>query len=358
MAKQTMHIYAPLANRLGIGQFKWQLEDLSFRYLNSDDYQQISKSLNMRRQDRDVFINKIIKQLTGLFKEASFADVNISGRAKHIFSIYRKLKRKGGDYSELYDTSAFRVLLPTIEDCYTALGIVHSTWPHVAKEFDDYIAKPKPNGYRSIHTAVVTPGEQSIEIQFRTFQMHEEAELGVAAHWKYKENTQKQSAYEEKINLLREVMDWQKEVSTDDSDSENLYKKIFADRIYVFTPTGDIYDMQANATPLDFAYHIHSEVGNRCRGAKVNGALVPLTHKLTTGDQVEILTTKQGEPSRDWLNLTLGYLNTKHARDKVRHFFRKQNYQENLTTGQTLWDKTYRHQKIPKAKITNLLQLI
>lgn len=355
IARQTIHIYAPLANRLGIGQIKWQMEDLSFRYLNPDEYQKISKALNMRRADRDSFINEMTNKLKTLFQDAHIHEMDISGRAKHIYSIYRKMQKKRVDFSEIYDTIAFRIIVPSIKDCYTALGIVHSTWAHISREFDDYIAKPKPNGYQSIHTVVVGPEKISVEIQIRTQKMHEEAELGVAAHWKYKEGaTEEGSNYENKITWLREIMDWQKELTTEKPGGENLYSKIFNDRIYVFTPNSEIYDLPAGATPLDFAYYLHSELGHRCRGAKVNEALVPLTYSLKTGDRVQILTTKKDEPSRDWLNPHLGYLNTALARNKVRHWFRKQNYQQHLTAGEEIWDKVARREKISKAKLNKI----
>lgn len=354
MATQAMSLYAPLANRLGIGQVKWQMEDLAFRYINPEEYAKISKALNMRRKDREEFIQDMLQRLNELFKDSGLIDINITGRAKHIYSIHRKLTRKRVGIEEIYDTSALRILVPSIKDCYTALSIVHATWPHIAKEFDDYIAKPKPNGYRSIHTAVMSPNEINVEIQIRTHKMHEEAELGVAAHWKYKEGSgQTASTYEEKIDLLREVMDWQKEVSTE-GPSENLYASIFDDRIYVFTPNGDVFDLIAGATPLDFAYHVHSEVGNRCKGAKVNDTLVPLTHQLKTGDRVSILTSKSGHPSRDWLNPSLGYLKTNAARAKVRHWFRKENFECNLLDGQAIWEKAARRANLTKSAIAQV----
>ncbi len=351
IAEQTMSIYAPLANRLGIGQLKWQLEDLAFRYINPEKYAENSKALNMRRKDREVFIQNMVEQLSKLLKNANIKKPEITGRAKHIYSIYRKMHRKGVDISEIYDTSAFRILVPTVQDCYTALSIVHAEWEPIEKEFDDYIAKPKPNGYQSIHTAVIGVNNVNVEIQIRTYEMHEAAELGVAAHWKYKEGTTTQSSYEEKIKWLREVMDWQQEVSTEETGADKLYSKIFEDRIYVFTPNGDVFDLTAGATPLDFAYHIHTDVGNRCKGAKVNDAIVPLTHALKTGDQIKILTAKQGNPSRDWMNPTSGYLKTAHARAKVRNWFKKQNYQSNLVSGHDLWDKASRRAGLAKNGI-------
>lgn len=347
VATQIMDIYAPLANRLGIGQFKWQMEDWAFRYLDPENYSAISKSLNMRRVDREKYIHQIIEQIKNLFADAHIQNLTIAGRPKHIYSIYRKIQRKHIDINQVYDTSAVRILVPTIEDCYTALSIIHSTWHHIPAEFDDYIARPKPNGYRSIHTAVIGPDNHPVEIQIRTNDMHNESELGIAAHWKYKEGKKAASSYEEKIVWLRNVMGWQKELSQETS-RDSLYQKIFEDRVYVFTPKGDVIDLRAGATPLDMAYHIHTDVGHRCRGAKVNNVMVPLTHRLKTGDHVDILTIKSGHPSRDWINPTLGYLKTDHAKAKVRHWFHQQGYQKNIVAGTTLWEKTYHKAGLPK----------
>lgn len=354
IAKQVMKLYAPLANRLGIGQFKWQMEDLAFRYLKPKNYTDISKALKMRRKDREDYIHKVINILNDLLKENHLKNVKIFGRPKHIYSIYRKIKRKRVNFNEIYDTSAVRILVPDIQNCYFVLGLVHTFWPHIPQEFDDYIAKPKPNGYRSIHTAVIGPEGKNVEIQIRTFEMDDEAELGVAAHWKYKEGTKKRSNYEKKINWLREVMNWQKEASEKGSAQRDIYENTFKDHVYVFTPNGDVLDMETGATPLDFAYHIHTEVGHRCRGAKVNGAMVPLTQSLKTGDRVEVLTTKEGHPSRDWLNANLGYLKTRVARAKIRHWFRKQDHDENLNTGQNIWEKNYRRSGVPKNALKDV----
>ncbi len=355
IAQQVMNIYAPLANRLGVGQMKWQMEDLAFRYLNTEQYKKISQALKMRRQDREIFINQIIRNLYHLLAEVHVSQVEISGRAKHIYSIYRKIQSKHLDFNQIYDTSAVRILVKELEDCYTVLSIVHTKWPHIKTEFDDYIAKPKPNGYRSIHTVIVSPENINIEIQIRTYQMHKEAELGVAAHWQYKEGKEGLSSYGEKINWLRHVMDWQKEVSS--PQGEDLYRKIFADRVYVFTPNGDIFDLEAGATPLDFAYHIHSAIGHRCRGAKVNDMIVPLTHVLKTGDQVTIITGKESQPSRDWLNPTANYLKTNNAKHKVRSWFKKLEQQAHLTAGSSAWEKICRREGIAKSEIEKAASL-
>lgn len=348
VAQQISHIYAPLANRLGLGQMKWQMEDLAFRYLNSAEYKNISKALNMRRQDREIYIRDFIHKLQKMLEQSGVYNAEISGRPKHIYSIYRKIQRKRVDFSQIYDASAVRVLVKTIEDCYKTLSIAHELWQPIAAEFDDYIAKPKPNGYRSIHTVVIGPENINVEIQIRTFQMHEESELGVAAHWQYKEGGAKASGYAEKINWLRHIMDWQKEVST---PQDNLYHKIFEDRVYVFTPGGDVLDLEAGATPLDFAYHLHSELGHRCRGAKVNDMMVPLTYPLRTGDQVSIITGKESNPSRDWLNPAAHYLKTSVALQKVRSWFKRQEQQNYLASGQAQWEKLARREGVARNEI-------
>lgn len=352
VAEQVMHIYAPLANRLGVGHFKWQMEDLAFRFLNPQEYKKISQALNMRRQDREIFIKNFIVELRRRLEDAGVHNAEISGRAKHIYSIYRKIERKRVDFTQIYDTSAVRVLVKTIEDCYKTLSVAHTQWQPIYPEFDDYIAKPKPNGYRSIHTVVISPENINVEIQIRTYQMHEESELGVAAHWQYKEGGAKASSYMEKINWLRHIMDWQKEVST---PQDNLYHKIFEDRVYVFTPNGDVFDLPAGATPLDFAYHVHSELGHRCRGAKVNDMMVPLTYPLRTGDQVSVITGKESSPSRDWLNPASHYLKTATALQKVRSWFKRQEQQRFLEAGQALWEKTAKREGISKHDIEKAL---
>lgn len=354
-AKEVMDVYAPLANRLGIGNLKWQLEDLSFRYLEPEIYKKISASLNEKREEREHYVQTVIKILEDALHQLGIQQLEVTGRAKHIYSIYRKMLRKKVDINEIYDVTAFRILVQTIEDCYTVLGYVHSMWKHIPKEFDDYIAQPKANGYRSIHTAVIGPNGKHIEIQTRTFAMHQESELGVAAHWVYKEGAKTGKAgYEAKIAWLRQVMDWQKEVSEHESQKEELIAQAFNDRVYVFTPNGDIIDLPKGATPLDFAYHIHSEIGNRCRGAKINGQIVNLTYALNTGEYVEILTTKQGQPSRDWLNPHIGYLKTARAKAKVHNWFRKQDYDQNLAEGRDLFEKELKRLGLKNIDQTDL----
>lgn len=353
-AQITMDIYAPLANRLGIGHIKWELEDLSFRYLEPETYSTISKALRTTRYERELYVKNLIQLLEKTVKELGIDKVEVSGRAKHIYSIYRKMTRKKVNLDEIFDAIAFRILLPTVQDCYGVLGHMHSLWKPIAKEFDDYVTQPKPNGYRSIHTAVFGPDNHPIEIQIRTFDMHHEAELGVAAHWAYKEGKTKLTGYEAKIAWLRQVMEWQKEVS--DEPTEKMLSQAFEDRIYVFTPQGDVLDLVHGATPLDFAYQIHSALGHRCRGAKVNGQIIPLTYSLKTGECVELLTTKEGHPSRDWLNPHLGYLKTARAKAKVLQWFRQQDAEQNQIEGQALWDKEVRRLGLKNIDLTQLAQ--
>ncbi len=322
IAQETMDIYAPLANRLGIGQIKWELEDIAFHYTDTENYKAIAQFLAERRLDREQRIQDTIQLLQEQLTEAGI-HASIAGRAKHIYSIYRKMMRKHTDLKNIYDYSAVRILVDKLQDCYTALSIVHSLFEHIPAEFDDYISKPKPNGYRSIHTAVIDTHGKNLEIQIRTEDMHTAAEHGVAAHWIYKESKTTQSGYEDKITFLRQLLAWHKDVAKHDTTPEKNIEQILEDRVYVFTPNGEIMDLPIGATPLDFAYHIHSELGHRCRGAKIKGHIVPLTYSLRTGDQVEVITIKQGAPSRDWLNKEFGYLFTSRARAKVAHWFKQ-----------------------------------
>jgi GTP pyrophosphokinase len=356
IANEIIAIYAPLANRLGMVHMKWELEDLSFRYLEPEKYNAISAALKQTKLERDQSIQNTIKALKEVLEEFGVTDFQISGRAKHIYSIYRKMSRKKVDITNIYDASAFRILVPTIEDCYKALSAVHSTWQQITKEFDDYIANPKPNGYRSIHTAVIGPQGKNVEIQIRTQAMHEQAELGMAAHWIYKEGggTVKPS-YEAKIAWLRQIMDWQNEISANENTLKEI-KHIFSDRVYVFTPQGDVLDLPNEATPLDFAYHIHSEIGNRCVGAKVNGNIVPLTYKLKTGEYIEILTAKNGTPSRDWLSSSLGFLKSARSKAKVLNWFRKKELERHVIQGQELLDKELKRSGIKQINFDVLLK--
>jgi GTP pyrophosphokinase len=338
IAEQAADIYAPLANRLGIGQLKWEMEDLAFRYRDPNTYKYIAKLLDEKRIDREDYIQDVIHQL----KEALASDdikAEVEGRVKHIYSIWRKMQRKKVDYAEIYDVRAVRILVNEVRDCYAALGTVHRLWRHIPKEFDDYIAMAKENGYQSLHTAVVGPQGKALEVQIRTQQMHQDSELGVASHWRYKEGVRHDPRYEDKIAWLRQLIDWQEEVADADELVNELREKVYDDRVYVLTPGGEVIDLQRGATPLDFAYHVHTTVGHRCRGAKVNGRIVPLTYHLSTGEQVEILTGGEPNPSRDWLNPDLGYINTSRARSKVRAWFREQNRDQSLAAGRALIDK-------------------
>lgn len=343
IAQETMDIYAPLANRLGIGQLKWELEDVAFHYTDPTTYKKIAHYIAERRIDRENRIKTIIASLKETLKKSGIK-AEISGRAKHIYSIYLKAKRKEVDLDNIYDITAVRILVPEIEDCYAALSVAHSLWEHIPAEFDDYITTPKPNGYRSIHTAVVGPDGKNLEIQIRTHKMHEEAERGVAAHWLYKETKTDTAGYESKISFLRQLVDWHREVANDDdarSDADTLYAQILEDRVYVFTPAGEILDLPSGATPLDCAYQIHSQIGNHCRGAKINGHIVPLTYHLRTGDQIEILTNPNGTPSRDWLNPEFGYITTARARDKIAHWFRIQDFDQHIESGKRILEREF-----------------
>ncbi len=343
VAREVSDIYAPLAHRLGIGHIKWELEDLSFRYLEPAEYKQIASLLDERRLARQEYIDHMLSILRAELATAEIAG-EVSGRAKHIYSIWRKMKRKEIPFSQVYDIRAVRILVPTVRDCYTVLGIAHSLWRNIPHEFDDYIASPKENGYRSLHTAVMGPDNKILEIQIRTFEMHEESELGVCAHWRYKgtDTDATQDSYELKIAWLRQVLEWHEELGGDNQQLQGELRAVDQDRIYVFTPDGHVVDLPRSATPLDFAYRIHTDVGHHCRGAKVNSRIVPLNHHLNNADQVEILTGKREAPSRDWLNPALGYVNTVRARAKIQHWFKQQARDQNIAEGQALLDREFK----------------
>ncbi len=337
-AKECANIYAPLANRLGIGQLKWELEDYCFRYLQPEQYRIIAYKLGERRLDREQYIADFIAELNGYLKE-NIAQVEVYGRPKHIYSIWRKMQKKNIDFNQLYDVRAVRIIVQKLQDCYSALGIVHTHFKHLPQEFDDYVANPKPNGYQSIHTVVLGKGDKPIEVQIRTQQMHDDAELGVAAHWKYKEGTTgSMSAYEEKIAWLRKLLAWQDDIAGSGEVMEEMRSQVFDDRVYVFTPKGEVVDLPKNSTPLDFAYAIHSEVGHRCIGAKVGDRIVPFTYQLQMGDQVDIITQKNPNPSRDWLNPSLGFTHTNKARAKIQAWFKKQERDKNIPVGKELFE--------------------
>ncbi|HBM28986.1 GTP diphosphokinase [Halomonas sp. CnH100-B] len=360
VAREVADIYAPLAHRLGIGQIKWELEDLSFRYLHEEDYKAIAKLLAEKRLDRDRYIHDVVETLKGLMEAQHIHRYDVSGRAKHIYSIWRKMKRKRIDFSQVHDVRAVRILVPEVTDCYTVLGIVHSRWHHVPNEFDDYIANPKKNGYQSLHTAVMGPENKVLEIQIRTFSMHDEAELGVCAHWRYKghDTNAKSRSYEEKIAWLRQVLEWQDEVGGFGDLREGLSSDVAPDRIYVFTPDGHVIDLPRIATPIDFAYRVHTEIGHRCRGAKVNGRIVPLTYKLKTGQQIEILTATKGGPSRDWLNPSLGYVRTSRARAKIQAWFKHQARDQNLDEGRALFEREMRRLDVEGLDLPKLAKAV
>jgi GTP pyrophosphokinase len=336
-ARDTQEIYAPLANRLGIWQIKWELEDLSFRYLEPASYKEIAGLLDGKRTDRETYIRNVIRLLQEKFQEAGIG-ADLSGRPKHIFSIWKKMQRKEVDINQIFDLRAVRVLVDTVADCYGVLGIVHGLWKHIPGEFDDYIATPKPNMYRSIHTAVIGPEEKPLEVQIRTREMHEHAELGVAAHWSYKESKRQDTEFERRIVLMRNWLEMKDEEGAEGT-AEELRSEFEADRVYVLTPEGKVIELTRGATPLDFAYRIHSEVGHRCRGARVNGRITQLTQPLESGQVVEIITAREGGPSRDWLSPHLGYLGTSRARSKVRQWFKQQDYEQHLGIGRAALDK-------------------
>jgi len=352
LARETLDIYAPLANRLGIGKLKWEMEDLSFRALEPINYKRIARLLEERRADREAFIAGFTRQLSGLIREQGI-EAEVTGRAKHIVSIWRKMQRKNLEFHQLFDVRAVRVLVDTVADCYAVLGIVHTRWHSIPDEFDDYIANPKDNGYQSLHTAVIAEGGKVVEVQIRTHEMHQKSEFGVASHWRYKEGVALDQRMEKSLRKMRELLE-----DSEDSASdvlEGLSTELSTDRVYVFTPRGQVVDLPAGATPLDFAYSIHSAVGHRCRGAKVNGRIVPLTYQLQTGQEVEILTAKEGGPSRDWMNKNLGYLKSASNRAKVRNWFNHLDFQQNVQDGRTLYEKELARHNLKEVDLPGLV---
>ena len=340
VAQETMDIFAPLANRLGIWQMKWELEDLAFRYLNPEAYRSIAKALDERRDDREQYVDRIREILVRELNASKISKVTISARPKHIYSIYNKMTKKGLPLEQIYDIRGMRVLVDTLAECYLALGIVHNLWRPIPNEFDDYIANPKDNFYRSLHTAVHDDEGKTVEVQIRTWEMHEDAEYGIAAHWRYKEGDQgHDDAFEQRLAFLRRLMEFGPDVNDASQFVDTVKSEVFQDRVYSVTPNGDIVDLPVGATPIDFAYHIHTDIGNRCRGAKINGRLVPLNYKLKMGDQVEILTAKRGGPSMDWLNPDLDYAVTSRARSKIRHWLRKQNREKHIVMGREVLER-------------------
>jgi len=339
IAQETLDIFAPLANRLGIWQIKWELEDLAFRYVNPEKYKEIAEQLAGRRPDREAQIETIKDNLAKLL-ERNNIKAEISGRPKHIYSIYKKMAKKGKPFDLVRDVRAVRLIVPDVPSCYAALGVIHTHWRPIPGEFDDYIAAPKDNFYQSLHTAVIYDDRRPVEVQIRTADMHQSAEYGIAAHWRYKEGTkQADKAFEQRINWLRNMMEWRSDVKDAAEFVESMRTDVFQDRVYVFTPRGDIIDLPAGSTPIDFAYHVHTDIGHRCRGARINGKLVPLYQELKTGDQVEVLTAKRGGPSRDWLNSNLGLVKTQRAKSKIRVWFKKQEDEQNLAQGRATLER-------------------
>ena len=344
LAREGLELYAPLASRLGIWQYKWEIEDLAFRESDSAAYKAIAAQLNERRVDRERFVEEVVHRVGAVLRREGI-DAEVTGRAKHIHSIWRKMQRKSlsieqAGIEQLFDLRAIRVLVDTVAECYTALGAVHGLWTHIPREFDDYITNPKPNGYRSLHTAVMGPGGRTLEVQIRTHEMHRQAEFGVAAHWRYKEDAQgSESGFDARLSWLRQLLETGEEAIETGSPLASLGRELDSERVYAFTPRGDIVDLPAGSTPLDFAYQIHTQVGHRCRGAKVNGRIVPLTYTVRSGDRIEVLTTRNPRPSRDWLNPNLGYLGSARSRAKVRHWFKHQDRERNVTDGQEILDR-------------------
>ena len=346
LAQLTRDIHAPLANRLGIWQLKWELEDLAFRYLDPDTYQRIARLLDDKRSGREGYIEQVRRTL-GTALAAQDVRADVAGRPKHIYSIWKKMQKKNVPIGELYDLRAARVLVDDVPACYAALGVVHALWQPVPGEFDDYIARPKRNDYRSLHTAVIGPEGKTLEVQIRTFEMHAQAELGVAAHWRYKEgrgvehrSTAADAALNRKIEWMRRLLDSHAERDGDNASLlGEIDSELVEDRVYVLTPKGEVVDLPQGATPLDFAYHVHTEVGHRCRGAKIDGRIVPLDHKLHSGDRVEIMVAKTGEPRRDWLVASNGFLASARSREKVRNWFNKLDRARNVQAGRDMLDK-------------------
>jgi GTP pyrophosphokinase len=354
LAWETREIYAPLANRLGIWQLKWELEDLSFRWLEPAEYRRIAGWLNESRIDREKYIDAVIAEITGELSRAGVA-AEVIGRPKHIYSIWRKMQRKHLAFEQVFDVRAVRIITTSVEDCYAALGVVHGRWHYIPGEFDDYIATPKDNLYRSLHTAVLGPAAVPVEIQIRTREMHDHAELGVAAHWRYKEGAARDAAYDRKIEWLRELLAPASESESDSDFLSRVRADLFDDRVYALTPKGEVVDLPGGSTPLDFAYHVHTELGHRCRGARVNGHIVPLNHRLANGEVVEIIGGKQAQPSRDWLIEREGFLASPRSRAKVRAWYKRQDMGENRREGREMFERELARLGADHALISDLV---
>jgi GTP pyrophosphokinase len=353
IAQQTLDIFAPLANRLGIWQMKWELEDLAFRHVDPEKYKEIANYLAERRMDREREMYEIVASLQKLSAKSGIK-AEISGRPKHIYSIYKKMVRKGVPFDQVHDVRGVRIIVADTPTCYAMLGVIHTQWRPIPGQFDDYIAVPKDNFYQSLHTAVLYDDGKTLEVQIRTPEMDQNAELGIAAHWRYKEGTPRDDAYERRILWFRSLMEWKQDVEDANEFVDSLRSDVFEDRVYVFTPKGDIIDLPAGSTPIDFAYHVHTDIGHRCRGAKVNGKLVPLDFTLQTGQQVEILTAKRGGPSRDWINPNLGLVKTQRARAKIKLWFKKQARDQNIGQGRAQLERELSRLGLVDINLENL----
>jgi GTP pyrophosphokinase len=352
IARESLEIFAPIANRLGIGQLKWELEDLAFRYLEPDTYLRIAENLQEKREEREQFIVDVVDKIKQIADREGIK-TEIYGRPKHIYSIWKKMTAKHRSFEQLFDVRAVRVVVDNIAECYVVLGLVHAQWRHIDKEFDDYIANPKENGYQSLHTAVYGPHGKPVEIQIRTKQMHEFAEFGVAAHWRYKESSGSKNNLQSGVDSLRKLLDT---TQTDDEGlMESFRSEMFHDRVFVLTPEGRVIDLPEGGTPLDFAYAVHTEIGHRCRGAKVNGRIVQLTYQLKNGERVEILTAKEAAPRRDWMISHLGFIKTARAKNRIRSWFRKQDKEKNYQEGKVLCDREYKRHGI-KLDISKIVK--
>jgi len=355
-ARETLDVFAPIANRLGIWQLKWQLEDLSFRYLDPQKYHEIAGLLVDRRAERAEYLERVVALLREKLT-AEGINARITGRPKHIYSIYRKMLAKGREFDQIYDAQGVRIIAEKVRECYHALGIVHSTWRPIPGEFDDYVAMPKENGYQSLHTAVIALDGKPLEVQIRTEEMHHIAEFGIAAHWRYKEGARRNADLDGRIQWFRQATDWREDVEDALQFVDSLKSDVFGDRVFVFTPRGDIVDLPHGATPVDFAYQIHSEIGHRCRGARVDNRLVSLDYQLQNGEQVDIITTKQGGPSRDWLNPQLSYVATQRARQKIRGWFRRQERESNVSDGRDILERELRRLGFDQESYTDIATL-
>ena len=359
ISQETREIYAPLAGRLGIWQLKWQLEDLAFRYLEPEPYHHIAEMLDARRSERERYVGEVESILRRELAKQGVANADVRGRAKHIYSIHQKMEKyaeEGKSFNEIYDLGAVRILVDEVVDCYNALGAVHQLWRPLPGTFDDYIANPKESMYQALHTTVMGPGARPLEVQIRTRQMHQLAEYGVAAHWRYKEGGRRDIHYEERLAWLRQLLEWQRDLPRAEELVEAVKTDIFRDQVFVFTPKGEIKDLPAGATPIDFAYRIHTDLGHTCIGAKVNGRLVPLNYQLQNGDAVQIMASKSSKgPSRDWLNPNLGHVRTSQARDKIRQWFKREERDENIARGREMVEKELRRLSVTIPEVQDEL---